>query len=100
MATTVAVGLQLIKDEALQICVHVADARHPHVRHESRRYLVLHGAYAPDEFELLHGESPVEVIISEWQLLEQGSLRIVPMVLLKDLLLSADWADMHENALT
>ena len=48
MATTVAVDLQLIKDEALQICVHVADARHPHVRHESRRYLVLHGAYAPE----------------------------------------------------
>ena len=53
MATTVAVGLQLIKDEAFQIGVHIADPRHPHVRHESRRYLVLYGPNTPNKFELL-----------------------------------------------
>ena len=54
MATTAAEGLQLIKDQAFQIGVHIADARHPHVGHESRRYLVLHGADAPNELQLLH----------------------------------------------
>ena len=63
VATTVAEGLQLIKDEALQVGVHVADARHPHVGHKSRCYLILHGAYAPDELKLLHGESTVEMAI-------------------------------------
>ena len=53
MATTVAERFELIKDEAFQISVHVADPRYPHVGHETRRYLILYGSNTPDKFELL-----------------------------------------------
>ena len=54
MSSTVAVGFQLIKDEAFQVAVHVAPPRHPHVGHKARRYLILHRSNASNKFELLH----------------------------------------------
>ena len=60
MSSAVAVGFQLIKDEAFQVAVDVAPSRHPHVGHKARRYLILHRSNAADKFELLHHEGAVE----------------------------------------
>ena len=61
MSPTVAVGFQLIKDEAFQVGVDIAPARHPHVRHKARGYLKLYRSGAANEAELLHHGKAVAV---------------------------------------
>ena len=61
MPSAVAVGFQLIEDEAFQVAVDVAPSGHPHVGHKARRYLILHRSNAANEFELLHYRGSVGV---------------------------------------
>ncbi len=99
MATTITVGLQLIKNKAFQVGVHVADARHPHVGHKPRRYLVLHGAYAPDELQLLHMESTMKMAISRLRPLERSKAQTDISSTIDKLLHSAKCVRMNGDLL-